>query len=1143
MPQWTKDQKDVICSSSKRIICSAAAGSGKTAVMIERIVRLIREGADPFSFLVITFTNAAAAEMKEKIRQRLISERRNPVIAAALEKAGGMEICTIHAFCQRLIRREFQAVGIDPSFQVCTGSQRKQLFDEAFRDGCDQLNKKKDKDYRTFIRQYDQEKAKEIIREVYEFIMSLEDPFTWLKTKMGDVPKTVDRNHPWFRIISRIVKEKSFSLQILLRRQAEMFNENEKQEAYREIWKADNELIQKLIRWSEEETVPEERPAGEFIRLPVMKNLNSAEIDWKERYQALRRQLRDAYKGMVSLIFVDMDQTLNEFSAVSSSIRGMVKIIEKTHQCFGQNKKRECVLDFNDLEHKALEILQSPYGQKSAQDRYGWIFVDECQDISSIQNAIIEELSGKDNSVFMVGDVKQSIYRFRQANPGLFLERLTGEPENTQSVFYLQENFRSRPEILETANMVFRDIMKKETSEVEYTRRDELIAGRTDCPGFAPVFADLVEPEKGMSRLEAAADYAAGQILELVETDCFQFRDIVILMPEVSTDGPVLAKLLKERNIPIFFDGRGDFFQKPEISIFRNLLMLLADPKQDLALIAALVNPPFCFTEEELSRIRIENGEWKRPFHDAFEKAEKRQDELGIKCRHVREKIREWRFRASRMNLNDLLWYLGEETGLYVLSGVSDENGTARRNIRILFLQAAAAEKRGICKLQDFLNLLSDQESTGEMQAASALGEEDDVVRIMTIHKSKGLQFPVVFCLGLDKGVAGRPGGTVRLDAELGVCLPYKVADCRLSRKTTADSLFEWKNERDTKAEKICLLYVAMTRARERLYLVGTEHDRPLWHIPSGEHRVMAASDYMDWIMPALLDCEKNSTAFTQATKPWKIRIFKGNQQETVEMDRVIHNLRPWVESVLSADPVDELWKAVPEEETARTGKNRVDKKSVTTLLRNNADMMLNEEKEQTPAEKRIPDYVEKVLNRYRPEVRPVPGKEKKEADGAQRGTAIHRFMSLVDLDRIREAGEAGEELLESFRKEFLSAQVFSEEEASWIRPDKITRFFASSLGKRMLVGEKVHREWEFTLFLRERELMVQGMVDCAFLEEGEWILIDYKTDTIHDETAFVERYRPQLEWYASAISELSGITVRECWLYSLSVDKAFRVL
>ena len=1110
--------------------------------MIERIVRLIREGADPFSFLVITFTNAAAAEMREKIRKALADERNNPVVAAAYEKAGAMEISTIHSFCQRLIRQEFQSAGVDPFFQICSGAQKKQLFEDAFREACNVLNDQQDGDYLSFIRQYDQKRAKEIVAAVYEFIMSLPDPFGKKKKKTEAVPLTEDPEHPWFRAVREIIREKVQGLRLILRSQADMFDEYEKQEAYRDVWKADYELVEALRMFSEGQPAPGEGIAGAFVKLPALRKLNDREIDWKDRYQRLREQLKTAYQDLYPLVFPDRERMQREFEGMRDSLRGLEKITRRTHLCFEQNKARYCVLDFSDLEHKALDVLRKEDGQAGAGKRYERIFVDECQDISSIQNAIIRALAAEGTSLFMVGDVKQSIYRFRMANPRLFTERLDAPEKEGLACYYLQENFRSRPEILETVNIVFRDVMNRKTAEVDYTPQDELKPGRTDCPGSVPVTVDLISQEEGKSRLETLADYAAEQIGNLKRKKGYDLKDIVILMPEVSTDGPALSDLLNRRGIPVFFDGKGDFFERTEVENFRNLLLLLSDPHQDLALISVLVNPPFCLTEEELSQIRIGGGGENRTFREAFEKAAERGDELGRKCADVRRKTAEWRYLSSRMNLDDFIWYLAEESGIYPAAGASERGRAAQKNLRSLCLQAAGARKRGIICLKDFLALLSDQQASGEMQAASELGTGDNMVRIMTIHKSKGLQFPVVLCLGLDKGLGGRQDASVKLDADLGLCLPYKDADRRLSRKTAADRIFDWKKLHEVRAEKICLLYVAMTRAKEKLILVGTDQDRPLWYVPSGEQRVLAAEDYLDWILPPLRDYEKKSTTCSQAEKPYMIRLCEDNQQETVETSGVIHNLKPWVETLLSVPPVDELWKVDQEETAAADSKTTLVKNSVTSLLQSARNRLFMEDREQTPEEKRTPDYVERAMKRYRAERRPAFAAQEKKAGGAERGTAVHRFLSLVSLEQVREAGGTDPESLDRLRDRMREEQVFSAEEASWIRTEKISRFFDSSVGRRMLASPEIHREWEFNLYLRERNMILQGMIDCAFREGEGWILVDYKTDRIEDEKAFVELYRPQMEWYEVALRTLTGKPVLESWLYSLSEDKAFPV-
>ena len=1143
MPQWTQDQQRVIASSSKKLICSAAAGSGKTAVMIERIARLIREGADPFSFLVITFTNAAAAEMKEKIRVRLAGERKNPRIAAAAEKAGAMEVCTIHSFCQHLIRQEFQTAGVDPFFQICTGAQREQLFAASFREACNSLKEKDDPDYRAFIRLYEPKDAQEIVTEVWGFIMSLPDPFNWLAEKTETVPLDLDRNHPWFRTVSKMTDEKLLAVRVILRGLAELFDEYEKQEAYREAFKADRAVADALGRWKNGETVsPEEL---EFVRLPPLKNLTDLEIDWKDRYQAQRKRLKEAVGGVLAWMHPDEAQMTREFTQIRNALRGLRKITEETGAAYERNKARAGVLDFTDLEHKALEILRDEDGCAAVQARYQRIFVDECQDVSAVQDALISALAGEENTLFMVGDVKQSIYRFRLANPKLFRDRIVRirdlQPEGEECVF-LQENFRSRPEVLETANTVFRDVMTTEAAGIDYREPgNELKAGRTDFTGSVPVNVDLLETGEGMTRVETAAAHVADEIGELVASGQYRYKDIVILMSEVSTDGPVLAELLRAREIPVFFDGKGGFFEQPEVEAFRNLLMLLDNPHLDLPLLTVLVNPPFVFTEEELGLIRLRNTGRNVPFWQAFDAAAGEGGPLGEKCRKTKERLEGWRFLAERMHLKDFLWYLLEDSGMSAVFGARDNGRAAQKNLRGVCLQADRAAERGICALREFLDFLTEQASGGEMQAASSLGNEDDLVRIMTMHKSKGLQFPVVFCLGLEKSLKGKADGQVRLDEELGLCLRYKVPEWRLARRTAADEIFEWKKNREVKAERICLLYVAMTRAQERLYMVGTETDRALWHMPSGDHRMLAAADYLDCILPALLDEDKLSTTFTQDSKPWKIRIFDNIQQKSVESRKVFHSLGPWVETLLSAQPVDDLWKTETAESVPETTENSLKKYSVTALLQDARNRVFLEDEEQTPEEKRTPDYVQRAMKRYQAGSRPAFMEPAKEADGAARGTVIHRFLSLVDLDVLRQGG-AGAETLAAMRDRMVEEQVFTEKEGEWIRPEAVERFFSSDIGKRMLASPEVHREWDFNLYLEERGMILQGMIDCAFREGDGWILLDYKTDRIRDEEAFTEEYRPQLEWYAVALRELTGKPVTESWLYALSVDKAMQV-
>ena len=1140
MPEWTEQQKTVIEADGRRLICSAAAGSGKTAVMVERIVRMLREGSDPESFLVVTFTNAAAAEMKEKIRKRIREEKEDRALRTVFEKMDIMEICTIHSFCQHLIRQEFQAAGVDPFFRICDGGMRRRLFSKSFRDACNRLLQEKDEDFAEFRRRFDKDRTEETVGQVYEFMMSLPDPYGWLGRACDDVPDRIDPDHPWFRVASQIVRELIQRAQAVLRNQYAMFDEPEHIEAFRSVWIADRELFHVKQCWLEGEEVSAEALSDDFCRMPQARGLNSLEIDWKERYNTLRNDLKEIGAQIGELIFPDPEKTAADFGNIRESLRGLRKIVTRTAEQFAERKAKMRVLDFGDLEHKALEILSRPELRESVRKRYVNVFVDECQDVSAVQDAVIQALGGAESRLFMVGDVKQSIYRFRRADPTLFLNRKNAYKEagSEGACLDLQTNFRSRPEILETANTVFRDVMRRNTAELDYSPQDELIPGKHP-DGYVPVMVDLLEPDDQTPRIAALAGYVAEEAKKLVEEGQFSYRDMIILMPKVSGEGKQLSDELEKRGVPVFFDGGGDFFELPEVKTFRLLLELIENDDQDLPLISTLKNAPFFFPEEELAQVRLADPGKDVPFYRAFRKCAKADTPVGKRCREAQERIRIWQELAEVTPLDALLFHLAGDSLQYAMAGASSSGKTAQQNLRVFCAQGTQAEAAGIHTLREFLAFVSDQAVGGDTRSAAPLAEGDNVIRIMTMHKSKGLQFPVVFCLGLDREIRGRRDGGVLMDAELGIALRCKLPGKRISRRTAADRIFEWKKEREELAERIRLLYVAMTRAQERMFLAGVTEMRPGWRVPAGNHRVLSAADYLDLILPALLDSEKESTGCAQTRKPWKIRILSGNQQKNVENRKVFHSVEKWLDSLLSGSPVDDLWIDLNEENVPV----RMSKKSVSAIIRNAENEILGEEQqEETPEEKRVPDRFSAALRRYDTGRYPAFMMPPPEKRGAWRGTIMHRFLSLADLEKVRTAGANLPDVLREMRDGMRACGVFTQEETEAVSVPDAARFFESGIGTRMLQSPEVRREWGFNLVRDDGRLLVQGVMDCAFLEDGEWILLDYKTDRMEDEAAFAETYRPQLAWYAEALERLTGKRVKEKWLYALSAGKAVRV-
>ena len=968
-----------------------------------------------------------------------------------------------------------------------------------------------------------------------------------MEEKINGIPKEIDPDHPWFEAVREIAAENLSLAEIQLNRMFNMLSENFALEKFRELWKQDAELFH--VKQSALERPDQAWPAAEPGRMPTVRNLTVQEADWKERYGELRKKFRELLKKADEVMAGDGETAVAEWRNMRDTLRAFQLVTVRTDELFQRKKRIRSVADFSDLEQYAVQILSTPTGREDARETWRYVFVDECQDISAVQNRIIDLMSCEDNHLFMVGDVKQSIYRFRLADPLLFLDRINrcrdGSRPGSECI-HLQSNFRSRWEILESSNLVFRSVMRASVAEISYTREEELIPGRK-TEGVDPVAVVKIDRgEHDISNLEAQADFIQDEIRTLLQTPYpeekrnYRYRDCVILMPAVQTDGPLLADLLKERNIPVFFDGGEGYYQLREIQEMRNLLEWIDFPLQDLPLISVLQGLPFSFTDEELSLIRLEKPEKDVPFHQAFAACAEKEGVLGDRCREVLAKLKIWQEDAELMRVEDLIWKLYMDTGVYFVIAAEEGGEVRQANLRVLARQAADAESKGILTLRQFLEFTRDQAAFGDQTSATLLGEQDDLVRIMTIHKSKGLQFPVVFCAGMDKGMNGRDSGRIGFHSRLGLCAEYKDPENRIARNTLAEEIFSWKRNREETAEKIRLLYVAMTRAREKLYMLTCQDVNPVWSMPEGDARVLSAKSYTDLWMPVFLEHENDtfSTNNSQAAKPYEIRVFECNPQKTVENDTNIHSLRTWLETLLSVPPVEELWKKDPENPEDRP----MVKRSVTSLIRSARKELEEDTEEETAEKKRMPDALARRL--IRPEMPEVPEfmREQGEFGAAWKGTLTHRILSLMDLDAMR-GGESPEQALRELKERMIRDHMVSEKELSAVSGEQIVSFWKSETGERILRAEEVHREWNFNLRIRgERDMILQGVVDCAFREADGWVILDYKTDRGKSPEEMAAEYRPQLEWYARAVGEITGQPVKETALYSLSLDRVIPV-
>lgn len=1156
---WTLQQLQAIDAENNTILVSAAAGSGKTAVLVERIVQLIRGGFHLDRMLIVTFTKAAAAEMRQRLNRRLIFEAQaDPErFGAALDELESTEISTIHAFCQKVLRNHFQAVGIDPMVRPCDDQMRKQLFDAAWLEAFNALLADgSDTDLLELAEAWDQRQLAEMTAQLYDFLMSLPDPFGWLDDAINQALQPLNGDHPWVQVLYRHATLKLDGLNTVLQSMWRMMDDPNAVDARRDLLLEDEAICEELfhVKQFDTEAMLHAVEHCTFPNAKAVRGLSEEEKEWNKRFLAQRSALKAIVTELQEELAIDEGQVHDEFTMMYSHLQGLATLTKATHTAFLAKKAEKHLIDFADMEQFTMQVLSNRAIRAEMQGEYDHIFVDECQDVSQIQDAIIQAIHHEKNILFMVGDVKQSIYRFRKADPTLFLTRLRTYSDEVDAKYrriILQKNFRSRKSVLDATNEVFRAVMRPRVTELTYLAEDELTCGREteDDPPVEMHLLDVSPGEDGESieSLEAEAQVVVERVQTLLETDFndgkttrkYTYRDMVILLSAASTTAPRLVELLTKAGIPAYYDGAAAFFDLPEVKSLKNLLRVIDNPLQDVPLLSALKMPPFALSEAELALIRLMKTGRDVPFYDAFAVAQAEEGALGEKCRAIADQLQKWRFQAEAMRLSDFVWRVMEESGYYAAVGALPKGELRQANLRMFYQRAQAFEQEGGETLADFLTLTDEQSAGDDRSSAKMLGENENLLRIMTMHKSKGLEFPIVFCMQMNGSLHKPFRGDLLTHTALGVALPYVNRELRIKRKTMADTAFKIQRELDEKAERARLLYVAMTRARERLILVGCckKKDQAQWELPTSDYTVWQAKSMTDWIMQAISkDIHNISTTHAQPASPWNIRLWDDFHHEDVDnaVDKV--GTKMSLLALMDAPPEGDFshWEqgAVTDATPLKTSVSAIAKRQAT-----HAPLPLTDEEEDAET-KRIQEEIVSPLRMSDLPSRPAFMEEHR-ITGAERGTLTHRALSLIPLDALRGASDLPA-VVQAEVHAMADREIFTYQEVMQLNLRAISGFFASDLGQRMLRSGNVRREWAFNLLMDECGTLLQGVIDCAFEEDGAWVLVDYKTDRIEDEGAFRERYALQIDWYARALERITGKTVREKYLYALSLGKLY---
>ena len=1179
MPKFNEEQKAAIYARNPFLLCAAGAGSGKTTVMVESVTQKLKENLqkDISTFLIITFTNEAAANMKRKVQDRLSEEARDGHAYAArgLANLENATISTIHSFCKGLISTYFYAIeGMSPKFEIIEEARLERLFKEAYDAALDDIC---DKDQALWTQEqvslvkdvmnsFRQAELVTMCRELYKALMGIPDPFDHLDSYVDAISKPAEENE-WAKEIQFSVDMNLLGLEDFLRQEKEMVCAVTPAKCEEAI-EADRIAIEELMGvlngnpsiQEKLDAVLTAKSAMPTVRLT--KKDGEAAKEWNEGFKELRNKVKGS-KGILDLASKSLQNLVKTSQQednlrLQKTLRGIALLLRATASQFREMKLAAQGIDYSDMEQMVYELVKREDIREAIMESITDIYVDECQDVSAIQYAIINALTGGEGrSIVRVGDIKQSIYGFRSAAPDLMDKDIkaysTDEGASHRKIFF-QNNYRSCAQVIECINEVFDTSMEKSVSEIDYAPEDHL---KANVEGdFGPVKMILLAQEEAeVDMLEAQCEAAGRQIEDLVLNKGRDYRDIVILVQNARTDAPVMVEHFRKMHIPVMYDGGQTFYGLTEISSFLSLLTVIDNDHTDVELVGTLRNVPFNFTDVDLAEIRKASlgHSW---YYEAFQICcQRNETELEKRCRAARDQIHIWREKARSMSVSEFIWQLMRESGIYAVRGAYPDGRLRQLNLDSLYQRAVDMEKRGIFRLSDFLwevGKLRDAKSGDTGDTPATMGEGDNFVRLMTMHKSKGLEFPVVILMNLQKNLRRSPsqskmkiciGTSEDANPPLGVYIPVISRKSHTKRDTYGLEAFKVRDIRTSIAEDTRLLYVAMTRAMQNLILIGhyKEKETALWLEKTKVSRIWKTRSMLDLIMPAVMShVELPAVGETASGGQWSLSVQVPQKILSTESHMTESQLDANVTAVIeTTDRVpSSMWYGEAYDSAPL-------KTSVTSLLLSGVNVLPTEyqppEEEETVEVKRRPELPSFLLG----EIAPRPAfMEEEQVNAADIGSLTHRFLRLIDLSVFR--GKPTFEYAQLVDEEIARMRdhsILTEAEAKAVYGKGAVAFLSSDLGQRVIEAPFVQREWPFTMQLREGSpTMVQGIVDAAFLEDGKWILVDYKTDRDTREGIFVPRHEKQMNWYRTAVERLTDYPVKEMWLFALRAGRAYRV-
>lgn len=1211
---WTEEQQKVIDTRNCNILVSAAAGSGKTAVLVERIIQRITDKNNPVDIdelLIVTFTRAAAGEMKERIRQAIEKkleanpedehlQRQSTLVHHAL-------ITTIDSFCSYIVKNYFHLIDLDPSFRMGDEGEMRLLqadvadavLEEAYTEEAPSFLAFSD----GFAGGKTDKKIPEMIIKLYSFSMSYPYPEEWLlNCRKAYEIKSIEEleNADWMKLIKNEVKQEIKEVSMLLKQALEIAKEPDGPVFYIGLLEDEASAVAKLERTENFFEWKEMLDKLEFKRLPAGKKAEKELVSENQQELAknLRSEAKDQIKALKERYFQETaEEMLENLQRAGEPVGVLVDLTLAFMKLYREKKKEKNILDFGDLEHYALEILIKHTEEKDERTdaarelskKFAEIMIDEYQDSNLVQEKLLTSVSKMEDgiyNIFMVGDVKQSIYRFRLARPDLFMEKFKTYPQEEGMDCLridLHKNFRSRAEVLEGVNYLFYQIMGEDLGGVEYDRTAALYPGRIFQPKpeeeSEPATEVLLLEDEEENTRELEARMVALRIGELAgkylvldkKTEEYRpakYSDFTILLRTMSGWAETFKKILNSCGIPASVTTKTGYFSAQEVTTVLDYLKILDNPMQDIPLAAALHGLPDGFSFQELAEIKVLGMEnEKTGFYEALLLGEKLSSPLGEKIRRFFAVYRELRRKVPYTPMHELIWDFYDATDFLVYQQAFVSGEQRKANLLMLAEKARDYESTSYRGLFNFIryieNLKKYQVDFGE---ANTLSENEDTVRIMSIHGSKGLEFPIVFVCGMGKQINMQDAReSIVLHPDLGIGSPYVDTQLRIRTRTILQKAVQREILLESLGEELRILYVALTRAKEKLILTGVtskledtlksfemlkkqEEER----LPYGL-RVKGKS-YLDWVLKAL--------ARHRAMKPlyemYKLSVYPFNEMYDKEPDFTVRQVQP-LELVLdeaqlrteemlkkgelllwdSKEVYDEKWRKLFRDSFSYEYPYEAEGAIPAKLTVSEIKRMQNEDIEESEmllkekeTEEIVPFFMQET---------------KEELKGAAKGTLYHRVWENLDYEKI-DTKEQIEEQLENM--------LTTEEKKSIWTPD-FYRFAKNPLAVRMKEAAQrgqLYREQPFVIAMpanqmkkeyeTEEEILVQGIIDAYFEEEDGLVLVDYKTDKVQkgQEKELIEKYKVQMQYYKKALEMITDREVKEIYIYSTGIGKAVLV-